>query len=334
MSEKCKVLLIGSGGVGTIASYSMEYGGKVAVTSVLRSDYATVKEKGFTIDSVDYGHVDCFRPTNVVNSVEAAKEYGPFEYIAIVTKSLPDITNMVDIVAPAVTDKTTIVLIQNGIKIEEPYVEKFPNNVILSGVSMIGSSNKNGYINHETQDSLKVGVFYNANISKKHQDNVCKKFVDLYKTDKNVCEYDEDAKFSRWRKLVYNATLNPVCALTGLDTGRLEIFGAVDSIIRKAMKELLAIAASDGVVLQEDIIEFMIRSDDPVYYKPSMLIDAEKGNYMEVEVIVGNPVRVAKKNGVNAPILTLIYDLLNVVQCKIKEQKGAIVVPKERPVPK
>lgn len=331
-ADKCKVLLIGSGGVGTIASYSLEYEDKAVVTSVLRSDYAIVKEKGFTIDSIDYGHIECYRPTNIVNSVESAKEYGPFDYIVVVTKSLPDITNMVDVIAPAVTSETAIVLIQNGIHIEEAYMERFPKNTVLSGVSMIGSSNKNGCINHETTDFLRVGVFPNENVPKDKQDSICQKFVQIYNTGKNECVFDENVKFSRWRKLIYNATLNPVCALTQLDVGRLEIFGAVDSIIRGAMKEVIAIAASDGVQLPESVIEFMIRSDDPVYYKPSMLIDYEKGNYMEVEVILGNPIKIAQKNSVDAPILTLIYHFLSVLQCKIKEEKGALIVPKERPV--
>lgn len=47
------VLLIGSGGVGTMAAYALEYSGKAAVTSVLRSDYTKVLDKGFTIDSCD-----------------------------------------------------------------------------------------------------------------------------------------------------------------------------------------------------------------------------------------------------------------------------------------
>lgn len=156
----------------------------------------------------------------------------------------------------------------------------------------------------------------------------------MYNNEKVDCEYDSDVKFGRWRKLVYNACLNPVCALTGVDSGRLELFGGTDSIIRASMREIMKIAKSDGVTLPEDVIEFMIRSDDPIYFKPSMLVDMEKKNFMELEVICGNPVRIAKENGVEVPNLSLTYELLKIVQMKLKEEKGLITVPKERPVPK
>lgn len=331
--DKCKILLVGSGGVGTIASYSLEYTGKASVTSVIRSDYQTVTEKGFTIDSCDYGYIEAFRPTNVVKSVGEANKFGPFDFIVLATKCLPDITDMTEVVAPAVTQNTALVLVQNGIDIEGPFIDRFPDQVILSGVSFIGSSNKNGFISHEGSDHLKIGFFENKNLSREKQESVCKNFIACYQNEKNECIYDEDVKFSRWRKLVYNASLNPICALTELDVGRLELFGGVDSIIRSTMREIIAVAKSDGVSLPDSVIEFMIRSDDPIYYCPSMLVDVKKGNYMEIEVICGNAVRVANKNGVAIPNLSLIYNLLKLLQMKMKEQKGVVTVPKERPVP-
>ncbi|SCU80219.1 LAFA_0B08196g1_1 [Lachancea sp. 'fantastica'] len=332
--EKTKVLLIGSGGVGTMASYALEYAGKSEVTSVLRSDYSRVTEMGFSIDSCDYGQIASFRPSHIAKSVEESLQYGPFEYILVVTKSVPEVGSMIDVIAPAVSENTAIVLVQNGIGIELEAIAKFPENVVLSGVSMIGSSNINSHINHETTDALKVGVFESNEVDKDVTQAVCKKFVDIYSNDKNSCLYDESVKFTRWRKLVYNACLNPVCAITGVDAGRLEVFGGTDGIIRKAMREVMAVAKSDGVELPEDVIEFMIRSDDPVYYAPSMLIDVHKGNLMEIEVISGNPVRIAEKNGVSVPYLTLLYELLKVIQKKTMEKKGLITVPKVRPVPK
>lgn len=330
---KENILLVGSGGVGTMAAYALEYSGKACVTSVLRSDYARVVDKGFTIDSCDYGHVEGFRTTHVVNSVEKAKLFGPFGYIVVTTKNLPDITDITEVIAPVVTSDSTIVLIQNGIGIERDFFKKFPKNVVLSGVSLIQSINRNGYVEHTTQDILKLGYFDNPSLSKELQESICRKFVGLYNNEKVDCEYDSDVKFSRWRKLVYNACLNPVCALTGVDTGRLEIFGGVDSIIRASMGEIIKIAKSDGVALPEDVIEFMIRSDDPMYFKPSMLVDVEKKNFMEIEVICGNPVRIAKENGVEVSNLSLIYELLKILQLKLKEEKGLITVPKVRPVP-
>ncbi|CUS25180.1 LAQU0S31e00144g1_1 [Lachancea quebecensis] len=333
MPYKPNVLLVGAGGVGAMAAFALEYSGESLVTSVLRSDYAHVLENGFSINSCDYGQGISYRPTNVVNSIDAGKDYGPFDFVVLATKCIPEVSSMIDIIRPAVSKDTAIVLIQNGIGIEDEALSKCPNNVILSGVSMIASSNVKGHIEHSGRDLLSVGYFKNVNLSNEYQEKVCRRFVSMYKNDKNQCVFDENVKFSRWRKLVYNACLNPVCAITSVDVGRLELFGGTDSIIRKAMKEVIAIAKSDGIELSEALMDFMIRSNDPVYYKPSMLVDIEKGNLLEIEVICGNPVRIAQKNGVNAPYLTLIYDLLKIVQGRIMEKKGMLTIPKERPVP-
>lgn len=327
------VLVIGSGGVGTIAAYALDYSKKANVTAVIRSDYDTVIEKGFKITSVDYGTIESFKPKNVVKTVEDSVPFGPFDYVVVTTKNTPDVFRVEDLIAPAVTPKiTAVLLLQNGIEIGTDVIKKFPENVVLSGVSMISSTNYSGVIDHEGTDFLKVGYFNNPNLSAEMQKAAAARFVEIYHNGKNECVYDDDVKFTRWRKLVYNATLNSVCTLTGVDAGRLELFGGTDGIVKKAMVEVLAIAKSDGVNLPEDIMEFMLRSDDGVYYSPSMLVDIRKGNYIECEVISGNPVRIAQKNGVDAPILTLVYEMLKVLQMRTKEAKGLISVPNPRPI--
>lgn len=334
MSSAYKILLLGSGGVGTIAAYALDLHEDTKVTTVIRSDYDTVTKNGFKINSVDYGVIESYKPEHIVKSLEDAAPYGPFDYVIISTKNQPDIVKLEEVAEPVITPEVTkVVLLQNGIGIENDFFAKYPKNIILSGVSMIGSTNHGGVIEHEIHDFLKVGYFDNTNLSKDAQKEAALKFVELYHNGKNECIYDEDVKFTRWRKLVYNATLNSICTLLNVDVGRLELFGGTESLVRGAMKEVLAIAKSDGVELDESIIELMIRSDDSVYYSPSMLVDFRKGNYIEAEVIVGNPVKIAEKNGVDAPILTLVYKLLKVVQMKTKEARGAFIVPEVRPVP-
>jgi hypothetical protein len=48
---------------------------------------------------------------------------------------------------------------------------------------------------------------------------------------------------------------------------------------------------------------------------------------MEMEIIVGEPVREAQRLGVPAPTLTFIYSLLKALQTKIKQNKGLVELP-------
>ena len=63
MESKANVLLIGAGGVGTVAALNLEVGGLATVTAVLRSNFDAVKQSGFQIQSRDHGQVDNFMPS-------------------------------------------------------------------------------------------------------------------------------------------------------------------------------------------------------------------------------------------------------------------------------
>lgn len=67
------------------------------------------------------------------------------------------------------------------------------------------------------------------------------------------------------------------------------------------MGEIRAIAKADGHILTEEDEDYMIDSDGEVYYKPSMLVDVEKGNLMEMEVILKAPLDVAKSTMFQLP---------------------------------
>jgi 2-dehydropantoate 2-reductase len=210
----------------------------------------------------------------------------PFDYILLVTKNCPDIPpSIATLIAPAVTPGTTkLVMIQNGINIEKPLFKAFPKNIVLSGVSMIDAHEKeSGTIFHEYHDLLYIGAFHNtsptAHHSKEIEDEAAREFIEIYNAaGKSTVEFNEDVQWARWRKLVFNATFNPLCAITGLDDGKLRLTdGAVEGLLRPAMNEVVATAKALGYQLPEDVIETMIHCDEiDLYLKPSMQIDSEK----------------------------------------------------------
>jgi ketopantoate reductase len=79
--------------------------------------------------------------------------------------------------------------------------------------------------------------------------------------------------------------------------------------------------------MPDGIDQAMLECDDGIYYKPSMQVDVEKGNPMELEAILGNPIRIAKSLGVQVPLLSLIYHLLRGVQFRLLEARGVVSVP-------
>jgi len=51
---------------------------------------------------------------------------------------------------------------------------------------------------------------------------------------------------------------------------------------------------------------------------------------MEVEYLVGEPLREADKAGIPTPNLKAIYEICKAVQWRIKEAKGLVTVPPKR----
>lgn len=210
----------------------------------------------------------------------------PFDFIVCCTKNIPDIIpTLCDIVAPAVTPgHTAIVLIQNGINIERPFIHRFPNNVIVSGISRIDAHEvAPGVIEQKQNDLLRIGAFNNPSLYSNVQEAAAKRFVEIYsKGGKITCLYRPDVDSDRWSKLVYNASFNPVCALTRLNTGELQKTGRVmDTLVVPAMKEVLAVAKKAGHGLPESIISDTIMTT-PINESitPSMQIDLEKVRHL------------------------------------------------------
>jgi ketopantoate reductase len=214
---KAKILLVGAGGVGAMACYALESGGGAEVTAVLRSNYEAVMKDGFSIDSIEHGKgIHGFRPTHILDHIPKAGDdkQAPFEYVVVTTKNVPDIRpNVLDLIEPAVTPGvSTIVLLQNGYNIEQPIIERFPNNIVLSGVSIISASEpRKGYILHEFTDTSKIGPSPSLKTPKDKSQAAAKRFVGLYnRCGKVNCQYDEDVNFTRWRKCVlYHSTRIP-----------------------------------------------------------------------------------------------------------------------------
>lgn len=210
------------------------------------------------------------------------QQLAPFDYVVVTTKNIPDLRPaLTELIIPAVTpEHTTIVLIQNGLNIEKPFLQAFPQNAVLSGVSFIDSHEiAPGEIEQGGHDSIQIGPFSNPNLDADRQESTAKTFIDAYAASgKPGCTYDADIGWARWRKLVFNGCLNPICAITRLDTGRIRLAeDTVATLVRPAMKEIIAAAAAAGHTLPDGIVETMIDLDPlQMYATPSMLEDAKK----------------------------------------------------------
>lgn len=264
----------------------------------------------------------------MVSSVTAAAIETQYDFVVVTMKALPDIYSLPDIIRPVVTrGVTSIVLIQNGLDIEMPIVEAFPSCAVMSGVSMIGSRVTDGHlVYHEDPDEVKFGPYYHNGLPTDVQLSRAQLFVDIYRAGGADAALVEDVVAARWRKLLWNGTFNTLCTLTRMSVGSLQVGGGKETLLIPAMKEMEAVAKAAGYAFPENAVNETADGTPPTSaFRPSMLVDLEKGNPLELEVILGAPLRYAQKFKVNTPVLGIVYDLLKVVQWQILEKRNSKV---------
>ena len=138
---------------------------------------------------------------------------------------------------------------------------------------------------------------------------------DLVRQSGLEAEVFPDLRPAQWSKLIFNATVNSVAALTGLrhdhhfaDEDQPSDLG---HLVHDLVDEGKSVAAAAGVELYEDPWEMNVHATrrGSAHY-PSMLEDVEAHRATEIDLITGSLVREAERHGVPVPLHTALYRLV------------------------
>ena len=124
-----------------------------------------------------------------------------------------------------------------------------------------------------------------------------------------------DLRPAQWSKLIFNAAVNPVAALTGLphDSHFAEEDdpGDLGHLVHGLVDEGKAVAAAAGIELHDDPWEMnVLATQRGSAHYPSMLEDVDAHRPTEIELITGSLVREAARHDVPVPLHTLLYALV------------------------
>ncbi len=295
------VLLVGAGAIGVYFSGRLAQAG-AKVTAAARSDYDAVSKNGYRVTSIA-GDFD-WRP----EVVRDAAHYGrKADLIVIALKALPEV-DVVELVRPAVGKNTAFLLIQNGLDVELPLHEAFPDNELYSAIAFIGVSRlAPGVVVHKGGGELTVGLYGSSEIPEK-----LRGLAAMFAAAGVKCGLTDDTERMRWGKLLWNVPFNPLSVLAGgMTTAEMMADKHVEIFAFKLMKEVQLTARACGVELPEAQLEHNMeytRNFPP--YKTSMLLDFENRRPLEVEAILGSVVRRARMHNVDTPCIDSCYVLL------------------------
>ncbi|KAJ9609694.1 hypothetical protein H2200_006022 [Cladophialophora chaetospira] len=333
MTPQPRVLVFGTGSVGAVYAWILSRAVTPSnVYCICRSNYTIASTKGFTINSTIFGDDINFKP-HVSRTVDEAVSLLPsgeyFDYIVVAAKAIPSTPSIAELLRPAVGPTTTIALIQNGISIEEPYAQLYPNNPLLSCVVYLPATQTSpATIKHTEIELLHIGTYPS---SSPHQ-KAATSFSDFLTAGGGTTQLHEDIQSARFSKLLVNASWNPICALSLSRDAQFLASSPPEislALIKSLMLEIASIANACGYEdINAETVDFQIgraKVRQLPGIEPSMLADAKGRARMEVDAIVGNAVRLAESKGVEVPLLRGIYALVKALDQSFERERARMI---------
>lgn len=293
-------------GMGAIGGY---YVGKLAkaereVHFLVHSDYQYVLLNGLRIDSCDG---DFYLPH--INAYAATKDMPKTDVIIVGMKSVKNHDVLPELLRPIVHENSIVILIQNGIGLEDDLQKEFPGLQIVAGLAFICSAKVGpGHVSHQCYGNINLG-----NYSCQQE-----KFEVLLQdmTNAGIQAAEDVYMEARWKKAVWNMPFNGMTVALNTSTDQLLKNAATRQLIYDQMLEVIGAANALGVktLTSEFADKMMQMTDEMVPYSPSMKLDFDYHRPMEIEYLYSRPIAEAKKVGFEMPKLAMLEAELKFIE--------------------
>ncbi len=285
-------------GTGAIGGY---YGGRLAqsgqeVHFLLHSDYEYVRDHGLRVDSCNGSfHL------KQVNAYCHAEDMPQVDVVLVCLKTIRN-NKLKELLPPLLKDDTLVLLIQNGIGVEQDVQAMFPQAQLVAGLAFICSSKMGpGFISHQCYGSINLG-----NYSCRDEQRVKQLRAEMEAAGIRVGEMEYHQ--ARWKKAVWNMPFNGMTVALHTQTDLLLKNPATRQLIRDMMMEVVGAARQLGVKgVDEAFVEKMIKmTDEMTPYSPSMRLDYDYHRKMEIHYIYTRPIEIAREAGFRMPKLEML----------------------------
>jgi 2-dehydropantoate 2-reductase len=295
-----RICVVGAGSIGSLFAAHLATVADVLVLTRRGEHARALNERGLQVS----GRHDF---TARVVAASDPRDLTDFDLGIVATKA-----NGVDAAAAALGGRfpaATIMTVQNGLGAEE-IVRAHGDWPLISGVTfMSGTKHSDTHVEYILDTATWIGPFGETPFDRVQE------VANLLVDSGLKAEALQDLRPAQWSKLIFNATVNGVAALTGLPHD--EHFAAeadvgdLGHLVHELVEEGKRVAAAAGVELHDDPWQMnVLATKRGSAHYPSMLEDVESRRPTEVELINGALVREAIRHGVEAPLQTALYRLV------------------------
>lgn len=303
--------IIGTGALGGFYGAKLQKAG-FEVHFLLRSDYEYVREQGLRVDSPQGNFT-----LHQVNAYQRPEEMPSCEVIILSLKTTQNYL-LPQILPGLVKGNAVVLVLQNGLGVEAEIAEIIGSERILGGLCFLCSNKTEpGYIQHLDYGQITLGEFV-AGYQPGGITERLRGIAQDFEQAGIAIELSDHLFLSRWKKLVWNIPYNGLSVVLNARTDELMQNEETRQLVKNIMEEVLTGAQGWGCHIPQEFIQIMLEYTDRMKpYRTSMKIDYDTGRLMEIETLFGNPLRYAKKQGVELPKIEMLYQ-----QLKFLESRG------------
>jgi 2-dehydropantoate 2-reductase len=295
-----RVCVVGAGTIGSLFAAHLARVADVWVLTRRPEHAAALRERGLVVT----GRSEL---TARVSATADPAEL-PGADLAIVACKGTDLEATASRLAGRLAD-ATVMTVQNGLGAEE-IVRRHGSWRLVSAITfMSGTKHSDNEVEYVLDTATWLGPYGDTPYE------TVEEIAALIAASGLEAEAFRDLTPARWSKLIFNATVNAVAALTGLPHdfhfAAEERASDLGHLVRALMDEGKAVAAARGIELHDDPWEMnVLATRRGSAHFPSMLEDVEARRPTEVELITGALVREAEAEGVPVPLHTALYRLI------------------------
>ena len=306
-----RILVLGAGGTGGYFGGRLAQAG-VDVTFLVRpARAAQLHSEGLVIRS-PLGDASFPVAHVTVDALPALAAEQPFDLVILSCKAY-DLDSAIEAIAPAVSSRTTVLPILNGLRHYAALDARFGRDAVLGGLCFISATKAaDGAVLHLAPAAK---LTFGERDTPGNSARVLALAAACVQAGVDHVASDAIGQ-EQWVKYTFLTTLAAATCLMRADVGTIVATDDGAEIVRGLYAECLAVAEAAGEPIPEkaQAVALAATTQEGSALKASMLRDLEAGQQVEAEQIVGDMLVRARAAGQAAPLLAVAYAHLQAYQ--------------------
>jgi 2-dehydropantoate 2-reductase len=297
-----RIAVVGAGGVGGGFGAALAKAGADVVFIARGAHLAAMKSEGLKVQGGrGETHLVPTRATDDPASI------GQVDIVLFCVK-LWDVESAGQKIRPLIGPDTAVIPLQNGVDAAERLIPILGPDAVMGGVAQISASIVGPGLIQQVGSFMRM-IFGELDGKRRKR---AEDFLALCLKAGFDATLSEQILTELWMKFILLAGNASIMALARQPIGRLRDDPDLRPIFIAAYRETIDVGRARGVELPADALEKILdfTGHAPPAMKPSMALDLERGNRLELPWLGGKVVELGHKLGVPTPTHSLMYAML------------------------